>query len=123
MGETSFFERIDVVVQRRVWRAKIRVRGHRRQMLSGISLSIERIPQTPENSRNRFREYITDSDGAITISDLNESEMTQTGFRVIFNHDILRLKRIVFRKEGERSFLLVSELSFTKEEMRYYSLL
>ena len=60
MGETSFFERIDVVAQRRVWRAKIRVRGHRRQMLSGISLSIERMPQTPENSRNRFREYITD---------------------------------------------------------------
>ena len=106
-----------------VWRAKIRVRGHRRQMLSGISLSIERIPQTPENSRNRFREYITDSDGAITISDLNESEMTQTGVRVIVNNDILRLKRIVFRKDGERSVLLVSELSFTKEEMRYYSLL
>lgn len=123
MVETSFFERIDVVAQRRVWRAKIRVRGHRRQMLSGISLSIERIPQTPENSRNRFREYITDSDGAITISDLNESEMTQTGVRVIVNNDILRLKRIVFRKDGERSVLLVSELSFTKEEMRYYSLL
>lgn len=151
MGETSFFERIDVVVQmtlgailndgpnngrrRRsaskvpfkapniVWRAKIHVRDHRGRVLPGLSLSIERIPQTPENSRNRFREYITDSDGAITISDLNESEMTQTGVRVIVNNDILRLKRIVFRKDGERSVLLVSELSFTKEEMRYYSLL
>ncbi len=151
MGEASFFERIDVVVQmilgamlnngpnygRRkrsvskipfrapslVWRAKIHVRDHRGRVLSGLSLSIERIPKTPENSRNRFREYITDSDGAITISDLNESEMTQTGVRVVVNNDILRLKRIVFRKDGERSVLLVSELHFTEEEMRYYSLL
>ena len=64
MGETSFFERIDVVAQRRVWRAKIRVRGHRRQMLSGLALDIERIPKNPENSQNFFQEYITDSDGS-----------------------------------------------------------
>lgn len=107
----------------RVWRAKIRVRGHRRQMLSGLALDIERIPKNPENSQNFFQEYITDSDGVITISNLNELEMTQTGVRVVVNNDILRLKRIVFRKDGERSVLLVSELSFTKEEMRYYSLL
>ena len=108
----------------RVWRAKIRVRGHRRQMLSGLSLSIERIPKNPENSQEiLFQEYITNSRGWIVIPDLNESEMTQTGVRVIVNNDILRLKRIVFRKDGERSVLLVSELSFTKEEMRYYSLL
>lgn len=150
MGETSFFERIDVVAQTlratlnngpsygrrkrsvskiprrapsRVWRAKIRVRGHRRQMLSGLALDIERIPKNPENSQNFFQEYITDSDGVITISNLNELEMTQTGVRVIVNNDILRLKRIVFRKDGERSVLLVSELHFTEEEMRYYSLL
>lgn len=122
MGETSFFERIDVVTQRRVWRAKIRVRGHRRQMLSGISLSIERIPMKP-NGQKIFREYITDDDGAIVISDIRVPELTREGVEVVVNHDISRLKRIVFRKDGERSVLLVSELSFTKEEMRYYSLL
>lgn len=122
MGETSFFERIDVVAQRRVWRAKIRVRGHRRQMLSGISLSIERIPMKP-NGQKIFREYITDDDGAIVIPDIRVPELTREGVEVVVNHDISRLKRIVFRKDGERSVLLVSELSFTKEEMRYYSLL
>ena len=122
MGETSFFERIDVVAQRRVWRAKIRVRGHRRQMLSGLSLSIERIPMKP-NGQKIFREYITDDDGTIVIPDIRVPELTREGVEVVVNHDISRLKRIVFRKDGERSVLLVSELSFTKEEMRYYSLL
>lgn len=107
----------------RVWRAKIRVRDHQGQMLSGLALDIERIPKNPENSQNIFREYITDPDGVVTILDLNESEMGQAGLQVVVNNDILRLKRVVFRKEGERSFLLVSELRFTKEEMRYYGLL
>lgn len=122
MGETSFFERIDVVAQRRVWRAKIRVRGHRRQMLSGLALNIERKPMKP-NGQKIFREYITDDDGAIVIPDIRVPELTREGVEVVVNHDISRLKRIVFRKDGERSVLLVSELSFTKEEMRYYSLL
>lgn len=107
----------------RVWSAKIRVRDHQGQMLPGLSLSIERIPKNPENSQNFFQEYITDPDGVIEILNLNESEMTRTGVRVVVNNDILRLKRIVFRKDGERSVLLVSELHFTEEEMRYYSLL
>ena len=148
MGETSFFERIVVVqtlgatlnngpnygrrrsstsnilsAQSDVWRAKIHVRDHQGQMLSGLALDIERIPKNPENSQNFFQKYITDPDGVIEILNLNESEMTRTGVRVVVNNDILRLKRIVFRKDGERSVLLVSELPFTKEEMRYYSLL
>ena len=122
MGETSFFERIDVVAQRRVWRAKIRVRGHRRQMLSGLALNIERKPMKP-NGQEIFREYITDDDGAIVIPDIRVPELTREGVEVVVDRDISRLKRIVFRKDGERSVLLVSELSFTKEEMRYYSLL
>ncbi len=152
MGEASFFERIDVVVQmtlgamlnngpnygRRkrsvskipfrapslVWRAKIHVRDHRGRVLSGLSLSIERIPKKPKNSREiLFQEYITNSCGSIVIPDLNESEMRRTGLQIVVNNDICRLKRIFFRTDRERSSLLVSELHFTKEEMRYYSLL
>lgn len=145
MGETSFFERIVVVqmtlgaifndgrrkrsvskipfkAQSLVWPAKIRVRDHQGQMLSGLALNIERIPMKP-NGQKIFREYITDDDGAIVILDIRVPELTREGVEVVVNHDISRLKRIVFRKDGERSVLLVSELSFTKEEMRYYSLL
>lgn len=105
-----------------VWRAKIHVRDHRGQPLPGLLLSIERIPMKP-NGRKNFREYITDDDGAIVIRDIRVPELTREGVEVVVNHDIFRLKRISFRQDGERSVLLVSELHFTEEEMRYYRLL
>lgn len=149
MGETSFFERIVVVqtlgatlnnglnygrrrsstsnilsAQSDVWRAKIHVRDHRGRVLSELLLGIQRIRKNPENSREIFfQEYITNSRGWIAISDLNESEMTRAGLQVVVNNDILRPKRIFVRKDGERSRLLVGELHFKKEEMRYYGLL
>ena len=107
-----------------VWRAKLHVRDHRGRVLSELLLGIERIRKNPENSREIFfQKYITDRQGSLVISDLNESEMTRKGLRVVVNNDILRPKRIVVRKDGERSSLLVGELCFTKEEMRYYDLL
>ncbi len=152
MGEFSFFffERIDVVVQmtlgailndgpnngrrRRsaskvpfkapniVWRAKIHVRDHRGRVLPGLSLSIERIPMKP-NGQKIFREYITDDNGAIVIRDLCVPELTREGVEVVVNNDIFQLKRISFHQDREGSSLLVGELKFTEEEMRYYALL
>lgn len=105
-----------------VWRAKIHVRDHRGRVLSGLSLSIERI-LTKSNGRKFFREYITDDNGAIVIPNLRVPELTREGVEVVVNNDILRLKRISFRQDREGSSLLVSELKFTEEEMRYYALL
>lgn len=105
-----------------VWHAKIHVRDHRGRVLSGLSLRIERI-LTKSNGRKFFREYITDDYGAIVISDIRVPELTREGVEVVVNNDIFQLKRISFRQDGKRSSLLVSELKFTEEEMRYYALL